>query len=311
MLGVGLVAPVALVGRAGPGATPPGAAVEAQTGLRHRVVVPWVGTDGPRPTLRLSIRNPFQGGAIYLEAAHALAGEVRLFGRSFVLSRAIAGLEGFVGVRVQDPPGPAALEVQLQDALGGTFQFVEPISIRATQWTSDDIWLPPRDPNAPAPPRLEPEQPRLDALYATVTPRQWDMPFTIPMALGGSVWISGYFGEQRSFNGGPRRGHHHGTDIAAPMGTLARVTNHGTVVMSELTLVRGELVVVDHGAGVLSSYAHLSQRTVAVGQQVERGDVVGRVGSTGFSTGPHLHWELTVAGVLVDGLRWLDRTQGF
>jgi murein DD-endopeptidase MepM/ murein hydrolase activator NlpD len=81
--------------------------------------------------------------------------------------------------------------------------------------------------------------------------------------------------------------------------------------MSELTLIRGNLVVVDHGGGVLSCYGHLLERTVAVGQPVRRGEVVGRVGSTGLSSGPHLHWELSVAGVLVDGLRWLDGTQGF
>lgn len=290
---------------------PVGTDAAAQQALPHRLVVSVVGTDGPRPTIRLSIRNPFQGGAIYVEAAHAVSGSARLFGRTSPLSQGTAGVEGFVGIGVLDPPGPAVLEVLLTDAVGGSFRFAESIAVRATQWTWDDIWLPPPDPNAPPPPPMEPEQPRLDALYATVTPRRWELPFIIPIPLGGGVWVSGYFGEQRSFNGGPRTGHHGGTDIGAPMGTPVRSTNHGVVVMSEPTPVRGELVVVDHGGGVLSCYGHLSQRLVTLGDTVRRGDVVGLVGSTGLSSGPHLHWELSVAGVLVDGLRWLDGTQGF
>lgn len=312
-LGLGLAAPGAILGGAVRAAGAPGGLAQAQAGLPHRVVLPGVGTDGPRPAVRLSFRTPFQGGAIYLEVEHAVTAAARVFGRVSPLSPGPRGVEGFVGFGVADPPGPAVLEVTATDTVGGTFRFTEPITVRATQWTWDDIWLPPPDPNAPPPegPPLEPEQPRLDALYATVTPRQWALPFIIPIELGGEVWVSGYFGEQRSFNGGPRTGHHGGTDIAAPAGTPVRSTNHGTVVMSELTLVRGNLVVVDHGGGVLSCYGHLSERSVEVGQAVRRGDVVGRVGSTGLSSGPHLHWELSVAGVLVDGLRWLDGTQGF
>ncbi|WP_322795615.1 M23 family metallopeptidase [Tepidiforma sp.] len=290
----------------------PGAgAASAQPGPDRpfRAVAPLVGTDGPRAAVTLSFRNPFQGGAVYLSVQHALAAEARLFGRAYALAPGAGVLEGFVGVGVADPPGPAAIGISGVDLAGHAFTYSEPITIRATSWTYDDIWLPPPDPHAPPP--LEPEQPRLDALYATVTPRQWELPFIIPVELGGPVFISGYFGEQRSFNGGPRTGHHGGTDIGAPMGTPVRSTNYGTVVLSELTLVRGELVVVDHGAGVLSCYGHLSERRVAVGEQVRRGDIVGLVGSTGLSSGPHLHWELSVGGVLVDGLRWLDGTQGF
>jgi hypothetical protein len=312
-VGLGLAAPWLMTWSSGRSAERSGDGVARQAALAYRAVAPGVGTDGPRPVATLSFRQPYQGGAIFVRIEHAVAGSARLFGRTTPLSSGPGGLEGFVGIGVADPPGETTLELAVTDAVGGDFRFVEPITIRATQWTFDDIWLPPPDPNAPPPegPPLEPEQPRLDALYATITPRQWDLPFVIPIELGGDVWVSGYFGEQRSFNGGPRTGHHGGTDIAAPAGTPVRTTNHGTVVMSELTLIRGNLVVVDHGGGVLSCYGHLSERTVAVGQPVRRGEVVGRVGSTGLSSGPHLHWELSVAGVLVDGLRWLDGTQGF
>jgi murein DD-endopeptidase MepM/ murein hydrolase activator NlpD len=189
------------------------------------------------------------------------------------------------------------------------------LTIRATPWTFDDIIIPPApppDPNAPPPPPpLPDEQPRLNELYAMVTPRRWDGPWLIPLTLGEDIYITGYFGEERSFNGGPRGGHHGGTDIGAPAGTEIRATNRGMVVLAEETRNRGNLVVLDHGAGVFSSYGHQSALRVLVGDVVERGDVVWLVGSTGLSTGPHLHWEMAVGGVLVDGLRWLDGTQGF
>jgi murein DD-endopeptidase MepM/ murein hydrolase activator NlpD len=81
--------------------------------------------------------------------------------------------------------------------------------------------------------------------------------------------------------------------------------------MAGLYLVRGNLVVIDHGGGVFSLYGHMSSLAVSVGDVVHQRDVIGYVGTTGQSTGPHLHWEVSVGGVLVDGLRWLDGTQGF
>jgi murein DD-endopeptidase MepM/ murein hydrolase activator NlpD len=63
--------------------------------------------------------------------------------------------------------------------------------------------------------------------------------------------------------------------------------------------------------GVFSLYGHMSERAVEVGDTVTKGQVLGYVGSTGLSTGAHLHWEVSVFGVLVDGLRWLDGSQGF
>jgi murein DD-endopeptidase MepM/ murein hydrolase activator NlpD len=76
-------------------------------------------------------------------------------------------------------------------------------------------------------------------------------------------------------------------------------------------LTRGNMVVLDHGGGVFSLYGHMDSISVVEGQVLAGGAEVGRVGSTGLSTGPHLHWEMSVSGVLVDGLRWLDGTQGF
>jgi hypothetical protein len=295
-----------------PGALP----ANAEEAGPFRVIAPGVGMDGFYPEVRLSQTSPFQGGALFVSATNAVAGTAHVFGRDYMLAQDEFGLlGGFVGFGTEDPPGSTTMTVHLTDTLNEPLNYGYELSIRKTEWTFDNIIIPPPpppDPNAPPPPPAPPnEQPRLNELYATVTQRMWHGPWILPLILGGDIWISGYFGEERSFNGGPRGGHHGGTDIAAPAGSQIQATNRGTVVFAQEGLTRGNCTVIDHGAGILSCYGHQSAIRVSVGDEVERGDVIGLVGSTGLSTGPHLHWELSVGGVLVDGLRWLDGTQGF
>ena len=71
--------------------------------------------------------------------------------------------------------------------------------------------------------------------------------------------------------------------------------------------LRGKIVILDHGLGVFTTYAHLAQVDVQVGQTVERGQAFAKVGSTGLSTGPHLHWELWVGGANVNPIEWTER----
>lgn len=104
--------------------------------------------------------------------------------------------------------------------------------------------------------------------------------------------ISGRYGNQRILNGKPRRAHL-GVDIAAPAGTPVAASAPGEVSMAEPDLFyTGGTVVIDHGHGVSSIYSHLSRVDVTAGQRVAAGDVVGAVGSTGRSTGPHLDWRI-------------------
>ncbi|OQA40000.1 MAG: Murein DD-endopeptidase MepM [Chloroflexi bacterium ADurb.Bin325] len=75
--------------------------------------------------------------------------------------------------------------------------------------------------------------------------------------------------------------------------------------LAETLFVRGNGVVLDHGNGVYTGYWHLSELSVAVGEQVTVGQELGKVGSTGLSTGAHLHWELQVNGLPVDPMQWI------
>ncbi|MCZ7577624.1 MAG: M23 family metallopeptidase [Dehalococcoidia bacterium] len=94
-------------------------------------------------------------------------------------------------------------------------------------------------------------------------------------------------------------------------GTPVTATNSGKVVLARQMKVHGNMVVVDHGGGLYSSYGHLSAIQVAEGDAVEAGQQIGLVGNTGLSTGAHLHWEMASNGILLDAVRFTDGTNGF
>ena len=119
--------------------------------------------------------------------------------------------------------------------------------------------------------------------------------------------ISGRFGNQRVYNGSPGSPHS-GMDIAAPTGTpvLAPAAGVVTLVAPDFYLTGGTLLI-DHGHGISSNFLHLSRIDVKVGDRVEQGQVVARVGATGRATGPHLHWGMSWFDVRIDPLLVLER----
>ena len=106
---------------------------------------------------------------------------------------------------------------------------------------------------------------------------------------------------------------HRGVDYAAPTGTRVRATADGVVELAGVQGGYGKVVALRHQGKYSTWYGHLKgfANGVRTGARVRQGDVIGFVGSTGLATGPHLHWEVSAGGVLLDGLRWLDGTQGF
>jgi murein DD-endopeptidase MepM/ murein hydrolase activator NlpD len=118
--------------------------------------------------------------------------------------------------------------------------------------------------------------------------------------------ISAGFGTFRRFNGSVWQ-RHTGVDYPAPIGTPVKVAAAGRVVFSDQLEIRGNYVLVDHGAGLFSGYGHLSERMVEIGDVLQQGDTIGLVGNTGRSLGPHLHWEVSLGGVWVDPLEMARR----
>ena len=111
--------------------------------------------------------------------------------------------------------------------------------------------------------------------------------------------ISGVFGSQRILNGQPRQPHY-GVDIAVPKGTPVRAPASGLVTLVKDLYFSGWTVIINHGLGLNSTFLHLDSTAISVGDTVQRGSIIGTVGSTGRSTGPHLDWRLDWQGRRID-----------
>ena len=145
---------------------------------------------------------------------------------------------------------------------------------------------------------------RYEQYKAVSGPRLWSGPWGLPL-----VGVdSGAFGVLRSYNGGPATDWHHGHDISADAGAVIRAPARGRVVFASDLPVHGSGVILDHGAGVYSGYWHMSEIQAELGQMVNPGDPLGLVGTTGVTTGPHLHWEVIVQGTDVDPIQWTETT---
>ncbi|MEM8660697.1 MAG: M23 family metallopeptidase [Pseudomonadota bacterium] len=135
------------------------------------------------------------------------------------------------------------------------------------------------------------------ALVANARAKSLQRPDLIEAALVGLAWptkgrISGVYGSERYYNG-VARSPHYGIDIAVPKGTAVYAPAPGVATLAEPDLYfSGGTVILDHGYSLSSSFLHLSELSVAVGDEVEAGDVIGEVGSTGRSTGAHLDWRM-------------------
>src|SRR5688572_18080679 len=144
--------------------------------------------------------------------------------------------------------------------------------------------------------RASRESKEIDTIFSSITNEMlWRGAFTVPIP-GRS---GANFGHRRVFNGEPRAPHA-GADLRASTGTPIRATNAGRVVLAKNLFFTGNTVILDHGLGIYSLYAHLSRIDAKTGVTVKNGQVVGLAGATGRVTGPHLHWGVRVQGARVD-----------
>lgn len=119
--------------------------------------------------------------------------------------------------------------------------------------------------------------------------RYYTEPFVMPV----QGRLTTEFGQIRYVNGAPSSSRHSGIDIAAPQGKEIKAANRGRVVLARRLILTGNTIVIDHGEGLFSVYYHMHKNLVSTNDIVERGEIIGTVGTTGFSTGPHLHFTMS------------------
>ena len=199
-----------------------------------------------------------------------------------------------LGIETQDYP----LRVYLykQD---GTVEIKEKsISVKDKQfpvkklWVKEEFVTPPQSVLE----RIRRESELTRAIYDIYSP-EWRVQGKFILPVEGDIFPN--FGERRFFNNRPRS-QHSGIDIASPKGTPVKASNSGRVVLATHLYFSGKTVVIDHGLGVFSIYCHFSEINVSSGDDVEKGEVIGKIGSTGRVTGPHLHWSIKIRGSRVD-----------
>lgn len=208
------------------------------------------------------------------------------------------------GVDARKPSGGYPLQLTMTESGSGDLLTMQDIyTVTEGGFPQYDVVVPADRMKLLDPDVTEPEQVKVDSVFLGVSDqKRWKGPFAYPLA--GEQRTTAPFGQRRSYNGGVITGYHTGLDLDGDKGTPIYAPAPGTVVMAEPLQVRGNVVILDHGLGVLTGFWHLSRIDVQVGQVVSQGEVVGLVGSSGRSTGPHLHWEMRVGGVPVDPVQW-------
>jgi murein DD-endopeptidase MepM/ murein hydrolase activator NlpD len=262
---------------------PPFAAVKVipAVAVQGHTVQVWIDTDG-----EVELSGQYDGRALV-----------------FVERGGLGAYSTLVAIPALASPGPYLLEIK---AVHGA----QETSVRSMLYVTTGnvsvqyITLPADKARLLDPDLVAEESQRLMEVTSQVTlPGLWQGRFADPLA--GAPGVSAPFGGRRSYNGGPAVSYHSGVDYSVGAGTPVLCPARGRVVLADALHVRGNAIIVDHGRGVMSGYWHLSQIHVTEGQMVEPGTVLGLVGSTGLSTGAHLHWEVRVAGIPVDPVQWL------
>lgn len=208
-----------------------------------------------------------------------------------------------LAVDLDAPAGDRSVTIAFADAVGKEQTTTLTLQVTAVEKPEQRLSLPPQMVTPTKPQivkRIAAERKVLDRIFTRRTPIRFDPVFIRPV--DGEV-ISA-FGLRRVLNGVPKSPHN-GLDLRAQLGTPVACMASGEVVLAGDLYYTGKTVVVDHGGGLFSLYAHLDTLAVASGKRIVAGEKLGTVGSTGRSTGPHLHFGTRIGTARVDPLALL------
>lgn len=210
------------------------------------------------------------------------------------------------GVHAMADPGLYPLVITGTLADGSGFNFFQDVLVTAGDFLYDIPLT--VDPATLDPAITGPEDETWRNLSSQVTPEQmWQGKFSLPVEPVFADCYASRFGSRRSYNGSDYNYYHTGLDYCGQIGDPIYAAAPGVVVFAGPLTVRGNATMIDHGQGVFSAYMHQSEILVNVGDRVEQGQLIGKVGNTGRVEGPHLHFEVLVGGVPVNPLEWLNQ----
>lgn len=265
--------------------------------------------------LPLAVANPAAAGELTLDPPTAPPGAVvtlrytgptprlavaRFQDRLVYLSPGPDGAAGLLGAGLQTAPGRYPVRAVIVGADGEPSGYSTELEVIAMARSAERLTLPAAmvQPRAPAVlARIAREGKQLRKLFARQRPERWPLVFAPPVP----DRVGSRFGLRRILNNLPRAPHS-GVDFRSPAGRPVRAPAAGVVALAGDLYFTGQTVVLDHGEGLYSVFAHLRTLGCRVGQRLTQGQVVGEVGSTGRATGPHLHWTVRLRGNRVDPL---------
>lgn len=210
---------------------------------------------------------------------------------------------GLIAVPMQAKLGPNRVTIEWEDKNGAQKQTI-PIRIIAGNYRMDKLSVDPKkvDLNNTDLARVKREKKEIRCIYASGSlDKLWQGRFQLPIQSA----MTSAFGNKRMFNG-QLRSFHNGVDFRAPVGKPIYAANAGVVKLAKPLFFSGNIIIVDHGTGIFSNYAHLSRIEVEHGQHIEKGQLMGYSGATGRVNGPHLHWGIKINGIYIDPLQFVD-----
>ena len=209
---------------------------------------------------------------------------------------------GLIGIPISTAPQKAGIELEWTDSRGRHKARIA-VNIVAGNYKKESLKVAPRHvkPSPKNLQRIKAEKKEIRHIYASSNnTRLWFGSFKKPLASD----ITSVFGTQRLFNG-ELKSYHRGTDLRAKTGTPVYASNSGIVRLAKNLFYSGNIVILDHGKGIFTNYAHLSKIQVSAGRHVARGEQLGMSGATGRVSGPHLHWGVKINGAYVDPLQFM------
>ena len=211
--------------------------------------------------------------------------------------------EGLLGIDMSTPPATYEVKVTARDGDGQVYSGHLSLKVEKVDFGTEELSLPSHlvDLDEKTLERVRKEAKQLQTLFQGFREeRLWRGAFIRPV----EGELSDTFGLSRIING-KQSSPHTGVDLKGEEGTPVLASNSGMVVLVDELFFTGKSVILDHGWGLYSMYFHLSEALVKKGERVDTGTTLGRVGSTGRSTGPHLHWGVKLNGARVDPLSLL------